>query len=236
MSSRIWRPADTGSGSSSPGFASAEVPDIELLVGQHATMSPIAMKVATVAETVTVVGQSPLLDLTSSQVAENIDRRQMTELPLQGRNWEELSLMVKGITANNVTNTPGVNDDQYQLNLDGQQITQRVSGSGFGEPKMSREAIAEFQVQTSLYDVTEGRSTGIQVQAITRSGRTTCTARPSGSSAATNSMCGRPGKAYGHSPTPDQQAGFTLGGPLIRDKLHFFGSYDATNGTLPRRC
>jgi hypothetical protein len=35
---------------------------------------------------------------------------------------------------------------------------------------MSREAIAEFQVQTNLYDITEGRSTGIQVQAVTRSG------------------------------------------------------------------
>ena len=94
----------------------------------------------------------------------------MAELPLQGRNWEELSLMVKGITANNVSNTPGVSDDQYQLNLDGQQITQRVAGSSFGEPKLSREAISEFQVVTNLYDITQGRSTGIQVQAISRSG------------------------------------------------------------------
>ena len=82
-----------------------------------------------------MTSQAPLVDTTSSQVAGNIDRRQMAELPLQGRNWQELSLMVKGMTANNITNTPGVTDDQYQLNLDGQQITQRVAGSGFGSPR-----------------------------------------------------------------------------------------------------
>ena len=128
------------------------------------------MKVATLQETVTVTQQAPLVDMTSSQVAGNIDRRQMAELPLQGRNWQELSLMVKGVTANNVTNTPGASDDQFQLNLDGQQITQRVAGSGFGQPKVSREAIAEFQIVTNMFDITQGRSTGMQVQAISRSG------------------------------------------------------------------
>ena len=67
----------------------------------------------------------------------------MEQLPLQGRNWMELSKLVKGITANDVTNTPGVSrDDDFQLNLDGQQITQKVAGSGFGQPKFSRESVA----------------------------------------------------------------------------------------------
>ena len=108
------------------------------------------MKVASLEETVTVTSQAPLVDVTRAQVAGNIDRRQMAELPLQGRNWQELALMVKGITANAVGNTPGVSDDQFQMNIDGQQITQRVAGSGFGQPKMSREAIAEFQVVTNI--------------------------------------------------------------------------------------
>ena len=110
------------------------------------------------------------MDTSSPRVSGNIDRRQMAELPLQGRNWMELSLMVKGITANNIGNTPGVSDDQFQLNLDGQQISQRISGSGFGQPKMSREAIAEFQIVTNMYDITQGRSTGVQVQAVSRAG------------------------------------------------------------------
>jgi len=208
-----------------PGFATAELTGIELLVGANATVPPVTMRLASLEETVTVSSQTPLVDLSSARVATNIDRRQMAELPLQGRNWMELSLMVKGITANNIGNTPGVSDDQFQLNLDGQQISQRISGSGFGQPKMSREAIAEFQIVTNMYDITQGRSTGVQVQAVSRSG--------------TNDMRG---SAFGffrsdklNAPDPvknvvlpysDQQAGFTLGGPILRDRVHFFGSYE----------
>ena len=90
-----------------PGFATAEIGGIELLVGSNATVPPVAMKLAGVEEAITVSAQTPMVDVRSSQVAGNIDRRQMAELPLQGRNWQELSLMVKGVTANNIGNTPG---------------------------------------------------------------------------------------------------------------------------------
>jgi len=94
------------------GFATTEITDIELLVGQNVTVPRVIMKVASLEETVTVTSQAPLVDVTRAQVASNIDRRQMAELPLQGRNWQELSLMVKGITANSIANTPGVSDDR----------------------------------------------------------------------------------------------------------------------------
>src|SRR5205814_1531672 len=152
------------------GFSTVVLRDVEILVGQNATI-PITMKLATVSETVTVLGESPLVDTASSQVAGNVDRRQMESMPLQGRNWMELSKLVKGITANDVTNTPGVGaDDMFQLNLDGQQITQKIAGSGFGQPRFSRESIAEFQIITNMFDITQGRSAGIEVQAITKSG------------------------------------------------------------------
>jgi hypothetical protein len=207
------------------GFATAEIADIELLVGASAAVPAIAMKLAALQETITVTSQSPLVNTTSSQVSGNIDRRQMAELPLQGRNWTELAMMVKGVTANNPTNTPGAADDQFQLNLDGQQITQRVAGSGFGQPKVSREAIAEFQIVTNMFDITQGRSTGMQVQAISRSG--------------TNDLRG---STYGYFrsdrfnaadpvtgtvlPFENQQAGVTLGGPIIQNRMHFFASYE----------
>ena len=65
---------------------------------------------ASLAETLTVTAESPLVDISSTQVAGNVDRRQMEELPLQGRNWMELAMQVKGITANAVDTTPGVRD------------------------------------------------------------------------------------------------------------------------------
>jgi hypothetical protein len=134
-------------------------------------------------------------------------------------------MMVKGITANAVDNQPGVRDRQFQLNLDGQEITQQVAGSGFGQPKFSREAIAEFQVVTNLFDITMGRSQGIQVQAISRSG--------------TNDLAGT---VYGFFrddrfnakdfvagrvlPYANQQVGVALGGPIVRNQLHYFLSYE----------
>ena len=202
------------------GFSTVVIPDIELLVGQNRSL-PFQMQVASLSETLTVTGESPLVDVSSTQVAGNVDRRQMEELPLQGRNWMELAMQVKGITANAVDTTPGVRDRQFQLNLDGQEITQQVAGSGFGQPKFSREAIAEFQVVTNLFDITQGRSLGIQVQAISRSG--------------TNNY---DGSVYGYFrddkwnakdfianrvlPYANQQIGGAIGGPLIKDKMHFF--------------
>jgi hypothetical protein len=207
------------------GFATVETAGIELLVGRNVTVPPITMTLATLAEMVTVTGQTQLVDVTSSQVAGNIDRRQMAELPLQGRNWQELSLMVKGVTANNVGNTPGAADGQFQLNLDGQQITQRVAGSGFGQPKVSREAIAEFQIVTNMFDITQGRSTGMQVQAISRSGTNDLRASTYGFFRSDRFNAPDP-VANKVLPFENQQVGGTLGGPLVRDKAHFFGSYE----------
>jgi hypothetical protein len=157
------------------GFSAVIVARVELLVGQNATV-PFVMKLAQLSETLTVTGEAPLVDTSSSQVAGNVDRRQMENLPLQGRNWMELSKMIKGITANDVTTRPGVdNDDMFQLNLDGQQITQKTASSSFGQPKFSRESIAEFQIVTNMFDITQGRSAGIEVQAISKSGTNTNT-------------------------------------------------------------
>ena len=129
------------------------------------------MQVASLSETLTVTGESPLVDI--SVVAGRRQRRS----PPDGRAAAAGPQLDGAVDAwsrasppTTSTNTPGVRDDMFQLNLDGQQITQKIAGSGFGQPKFSREAIAEFQIVTNLFDITQGRSTGIQVQAISRSG------------------------------------------------------------------
>ena len=208
------------------GFAPVVVSPIELLVGQNASVN-VQMGLAGVQETVTVTGESPLVDVLSSEVTGNVDRRMMADLPVQGRNWMELSLLVKGVTGNDTANNrPGTTrDEHFQLNLDGQQITQSTASSGFGQPKFSREAIAEFEIVTNQFDITQGRSAGMQVNAITRSG--------------TNNIGG---SFYGYFrdeslnaedfvanrvlPFENQQVGGTIGGPLVQDKLHYFVSYE----------
>ena len=207
------------------GFAPMLYNEVELLVGQNATV-PFTLKVATLEESVTVTSESPLVDLRTARVAGNVDRRQMEELPISGRNWMQLSMMVPGITANTVGDTPGISGlTNFQLNLDGQEITQHTSVTSFGQPGISREAIAEYQVVTNMFDVSAGRSAGIQVQAISRAG--------------TNDTAG---SFYGYFrddnfnaqdpflkrvvPYSNRQIGGTLGGPIVQNKMHYFGSYE----------
>ena len=215
------------------GFSTVIIPEVEVLVGQNRTI-PFAMQVASLSETLTVTGESPLVDISSSQVGGNVDRRQMEELPLQGRNWMELAMQVKGITANAVDTTPGVRDRQFQLNLDGQEITQQVAGSGFGQPKFSREAIAEFQVVTNLFDITQGRSLGIQVQAVSRSGTNNYDGsvygffRDDSMNAEDFIARNAAGQPY-VLPYSNTQIGGAFGGPIVRDKAHFFASYEREN-------
>lgn len=207
------------------GFATSTLSEVELLVGQNATIA-FTMKLAGLNENVTVTGEAPLVDTRQAQVAGNVDRRQMEALPINGRNWLALSTMVKGVTANTVTDTPGTNRiSAFRVNLDGQEITQETSVAGFGQPGISRDAIAEYQIVTNLFDVTMGRSVGLQVQAVSRSGSNIFTGSTFGNfrSDRFNAADVYTNKVL---PYSNQQVGGSQGGPLIKDKLHYFGSYE----------
>jgi hypothetical protein len=209
------------------GFGTVVYPNVEMLVGQNITVQ-FTMQVAAVQETLTVTGQTPLVDTSSASVAGNVDRQEMANMPLAGRNWLELSMLVKGVTANDVTpNSPGVGTpDQFQLNLDGQQISSRIGTVGYGaQPKLSRDAVAEFQIVTNMFDITQGRSLGLQVNAISKSGSNIF----SGSAydyfrgASLNAADFVTHTVLNYS---DNQSGGSFGGPIVRDKLLFFASYE----------
>jgi hypothetical protein len=207
------------------GFERATVASFELLVGQFESV-PFTLKVGGLLDQVTVAGDRSLVSVTSSVVSGNIDRRQMENLPLAGRNWMELSLQVKGIAANDAGVRPGVGSDSaFQLNLDGQQVTNNGAVSTVGQPRFSRNAIAEFQVITNVFDVSQGRSTGVQVQAVSKSGTNMRMGAVYGyfrddALTATDHVAGT------HLPYQNQQVGGSLGGPIAKDRWHYFGSYE----------
>ena len=209
------------------GFATIVLPEIEILVGQSRRV-PFEMQVATLAETLTITGEAPLVDTRTVQVGGNIDRRQMEELPIQGRNWMELGMMVKGVTANDFsTNRPGVlADGMFRLNLDGQEMTQAVAGtSAFRQPGLSKESIAEFQVVTNMFDITQGRSSQIQIQAISRAGTNNFDGTMYGYFRSDRFNAADP-IANRVLPYSNQQVGGSIGGPVLRDKIHFFTTYE----------
>src|SRR6267378_7283949 len=122
-----------------------------------------------VAESVTVSAEAPLVDTTSSTLGGNIDPRQMQELPLNGRNWMDLALLAPG-SKRNEGGIPDNRQGYSQINVDGQAVTALFGGTGDDQPKYSKDAIAEFQLVTSQFDASQGRSAGLQVNAITKSG------------------------------------------------------------------
>jgi hypothetical protein len=207
------------------GFATIEVAQTELLVGQIASRD-FKMTVASTGETISVTGEAPLIDTQGSEVGSNIDRRQLQEIPLQGRNWMTLAMFAKGITANDVSTAPGVGRDElFQLNIDGQQVTDKLGQARYGQPKYSDDAIAEYQIVTQNFDITQGRSTGIQVRAITKSGTNELHGSAYGFFRS-DALNGEDPVAHRVIPYNDKQLGGTIGGPIKRDKLFFFGSYE----------
>ncbi|HEY7386943.1 MAG TPA: carboxypeptidase regulatory-like domain-containing protein [Bryobacteraceae bacterium] len=208
------------------GFAPAAA-NVELLVGQTVTLA-FALRVESLQQTVAVTAEAPLVNTETQDVGGNIDRRQMDGLPLLGRNWLDLSMLVKGVTANDVAgNRPGVQrDDQFQLNLDGQQITQDLStSSGFGQMRISRDAIAEYQLVNSQFDISQGRSLGTQVQAVTRSGANDIHGTFYGNFRR-DALNAADFVARKVLPYSDTQLGATFGGPIIKDKLQYFAAYE----------
>ena len=203
---------------------------IALLYGTESVVD-FQMSVGGVEETVTVTGEAPLLDLTSSSVGGNVDARQMQELPVNGRNWIDLVMLAPGARANFIVDafvstggSQGRGD--FELNVDGQQVTQIATyTSSAGQPRFSRDAIAEFEFIAGRYDATQGRSNAVQVNAITKSGTNT----PSGSFASYfrhDSMIGEDFVTGTVLPYSNQQYVGTFGGPLVQDRVHYFGSFE----------
>jgi len=214
-----------------PGFGTV-TRQVDLLIGQTAVLN-LQLAPSTVQESVTVTGEAPLVDTTNSSLASNVDPRQMQELPVNGRNWMDLTLLAPGSRANAVAETPigsTSSNITFQLNLDGQQVTNQVALS-FGQPRFSRDAIGEFEFVSNRFDASQGRSSGIQVNAITKSGTNTPGGtfsgyfRDSKFNAADPVATDSSGKHI-VLPYQDQQVSSTFGGPIIKDRIHYFLSYE----------
>jgi len=155
------------------GFQSVRA-QVTLLAGQTANI-PVQMQPATLQENVTVTAEAPLVNVTQTSPAGNIDPKQFSELPAEGRNWMALLLVAPGSRTTSVNqNAPipmrgGGGDQQFfQTNVDGQQVSNELGGGR--QPLMSQEMISELQFISNRFDATQGRSLGVQVNVITKSG------------------------------------------------------------------
>jgi hypothetical protein len=209
-----------------PGFGAVTQAGLQVLVGQQVTVN-IQMRPATLEESVTVTAEAPLVDVTRSRASGNIDPRQMQELPVQGANWMNLTMLAPGSRVNAISEIPIASQASsvgVQMNLDGQQVTNMVA-LGFGQPRYSRDAIGEFEFVANRFDASQGRSMGVQVNAVTKSGtnRFAGTVSSYFRSDRFNAKDPVVGRVL---PYSDQQVAVTFGGPIRLDRFHFFGSYE----------
>ena len=211
------------------GFTTVTRTGVQVLLGQTVTITA-QMKPGGVAETVTVTGEAPLVTTGSSTLGGNVEPRQVAELPVQGRNFMALAMLAPGsrtLTENATTpdtdrgRTGDIRD--FQINVDGQQVT-RDLGTG-DSPKYSQDMIAEFQYIANRFDATQGRSSGLLVNIVSKSG--------------TNKLSGlfranyRSDRFNGQEPVlkvklpiSNLQLSTAVGGPIVKDKLHFFGNFE----------
>ena len=220
------------------GFASAEITDVTITIGLE-LQRDITMGVRAVLETVTVTAEAPVVETTQTEVAAVVTQEQIEMLPVANRMPISLALLLPGTSMNNLsgrrpTATIGAGGGNGgQMNLyyaDGGMNMSNNSGQQHLEVPQS--AIREFKVNISQ-GTAEFNAVGGVVQVATKSG----TNRFSGE--AFEFFRDKSLNAYDKlekdlhdrlgEPKPDYRrhsAGVALGGPIIRDRLHFFAAFE----------
>ena len=214
------------------------VSEIDLLVGQD-WRAELALEVGAVTETVQVAGERAETLTGEPAVRTVVDNHLVTTLPLDGRNFLELSLLAPGtapaaqgsaasVRGDFAFNVNGAREDTNNFLIDGSESINPTLNTPALRPPV--DGIREFEVLTSNYDVTLGRQGAGQVSIVLNSGgnRFTGSAYEFFRSGAFNS---RNYFAPEDEPAPDferHQFGGAIGGPIKRNRTFFFADYEGT--------
>jgi len=210
------------------GFGSVAKEGIRLAVGDTATLN-FQLKVASVAETITVQGESPLVDTKKSELSGRVEQRQVEGLPVNGRDWLGLVSLVPGARGNPGAIQAGASgSDMAKYQVDGVDVTNQCCGGS--NQGYSMENIEEFKVETNRYDAEYGRVNGAVINAVTKSG--TNKVRGTGFGFfRQDHFFGPVGDAPSFytgaiAPFDQKQTGVNSGGPIVRNKAFYFASYE----------
>src|SRR5437763_8808966 len=162
------------------GFRTSQRKGVLLQANENLTLN-FAIEIGAIAESVTVAGQSPTVDVTSSTLSEVVDSKRIVELPLNGRDAAKLSTLVAGMVLTAVDQESGKTiPGALRLSTNGteaRQVSFRLDGTSHTDPYFQQnqpfpfpDALQEFSIQTSNYSAAQGNSAGAVVNAVTRSG------------------------------------------------------------------
>jgi hypothetical protein len=192
-------------------------------------------------EQVVVTGEVAPVQTDTSSLGQVINQQMLEDMPLNGRNYIDMATLTTGVidTSKNNTNgntagafsANGVRGDLNNYVLDG--IDNNSNDNGGSTQLVNLEAIAEFKIQTSSYDAEFGRAGGAALNVVIKSG--------------TNQIHGSVFEYYQNAylnaqsffavtkalSTKYNQPGATLGFPIIKNKLFFFGDWQMTDQHTP---
>ncbi|MEQ1760749.1 MAG: carboxypeptidase regulatory-like domain-containing protein [Vicinamibacterales bacterium] len=231
-------------------FQPLEFTALQLVAGQEFSID-LQMNPAGVTETVTVTAQTSAIDLSSASVGVNVSEREIESLPVNGRQMSQLMLQAPG-SQNAGTGTwndvrfSGQANQQNVIKFDGVEGSAIIDASPgningqIASPfklQASLENVQEFRVESNNYPAEFGTGTGGQVNVVTKSGgnlfrgalfeyyRNDKLDAPNYFDSTRNSN-GSVIQDLGKSKLNQHQYGFSIGGPLMKDRAFFFTSYE----------
>src|ERR1043165_5836186 len=226
------------------GFRNVQIDAVQINITQTTSVT-VHLEPATVEGIVNIDAETPLVQLESAQMGRVIEGQTIRQLPLPTRNFQQLLTLSPGTSAS-VSNNTELGRGDAIISVNGQRTTSnnvRINGidvNALGTNATTNiavpatDSLQEFIVQTSLYDASQGRNAGGNVEAITKSG--------------SNEFHGNVYEFFRNKalnandffleqqgqPKPvlsRQQFGGTFGGPIRRDRIFFFGSNQGTRET-----
>jgi hypothetical protein len=223
------------------GFQVTEVRDLTLTIGLQVRQD-LTLSIGSLQESVTVTGEAPAINVVATEVSAVVTQQQIQTLPVEGRSAITLALLMPGTTTDAQrpqrpgasVGTGGLTAAATNYIVDG--LNNMISRAGDAREDLPQSAIQEFKVHVSQMPAEFGGRAGGVVNVVTKAG--------------TNAFSGEVFEYFRHKalnrmdrfqqqrhdefgePEPDfrrHQFGGTLGGPIVRDRLHFFVTAERTD-------
>lgn len=231
------------------GFSKVVVENVVVNVLQRTTISP-ELKVGAIGETVTISADSaPLIETTKTDVGGVIDQRRLENLPVNGRSFASLAILIPGATLQpsfdptkarvGTFSVGGSTGRNVNVTIDGGDNKDNAVGGIL--QNFSMEGIQEFALSTQRFSAANGRSGGALLSVVSKSGSNSVHGSvfgffrddalnanaPALLADANPSLFPDPGDAV-KPPFSRQQFGGSIGGPIKKDKAFFFGTVERT--------
>jgi hypothetical protein len=223
------------------GFGTEIRRPVRLLVGQSLSIDSTLMS-AQVQQEVIITAQVPVVELGRTQQADTITERSIDELPINQRNFLDFTLLTPGVTDSKslvsftlpLTPTSGLSfagqsGRNNSVTLDG--LDNNDNGVAAVRSTISQDAVQEFQINRSNYAAEFGRASGGVINIVSKSGANDVHGAVfaflrNQALDARNAFAFGPNGTDTDPPFKRVQSGFTVGGPLVRNRSFFFLSYE----------